>query len=437
MADSFNDADKIKKETEEALDGLEQKAEKSAKSILKKINDAVKKGLKVIGVAADEELDTAVQTANSRIVLESEALKEIEELKKNAASDDEARSRESIERAKAETLAQTENAKAVIERERELERQKYADMEILRKQYFTMGEEEWERYTDAIYEFCTKSVENMATDEKKYLLSVFKEVRSEIENDYESLLKTQGKMENKLKSYGGLYSDLSEKSTAKTYRFEDISLDGMKKNAQILANYDELLTNAKQRLYDVFPTSGVPDAVKEKNREHIKNFFSELADMSVEEGGMFALYLATIPTEEAEEYLKQWAANQELAEAISKKLYSDDQAELFDESAKKMSNAFEESLEKHFGSVPSGFYNRGVLAAQGFGDGFKSEIEKTLSGISINMDNIFTGGAVSKASALPTNVVNNSSYNIYNAQPENTVLEIYKYDAMKRMLVGD
>ncbi len=424
----------MKKETEKDLEELEKRSKRTAESILKNVYEAVSKSLKRIGSSSKNEMTVLDNLAKEKVELENSTQETIDKLKEDAAEKERQRQLRIAAEEDAQNQAQLWKFQSMMEQKERAEANTYESSEALRGEYFSMGETEWERYADYIYDICASSVQNLATEEKRTLLSVFREVRNEIEKSYEALLKTQGKMEDKLGDYGGLYTNLAETETSKSIRYGDISLDNMKQSTRFLLNYEQYLTEAKEMLYKVFPTSGVSDSVREKNKGYIKEFFAELADLSASEGAMFASYLTTLPMDEAEEYLLAWAGKQELAKSIAQKLYSDDQAEIFEESAASMSTAFSESLDKYFESVPEGFYQRGVLSAKEFSDGFKAEMENALSDISFSMENIFAKAKSYGTGAVQSSVVNNSSYNIYNSQPANTALEIYKYDTMKRML---
>lgn len=430
------DMENAQNETEKKLDDLEKKAEKTSGSIFKRISDAFQKSFKQVTVKTENEMALMERFAEGKLVLENRTQEAIDKLQEEYAEKEHNRRLDSEAENDAQNQEHIFSYKAIMEQKERIEANTYENSAAMRGEYFSMGETEWERYADYIYDICASSVQNLATEEKNALLSVFRDVRSEIERSYESLIKTQEKMEDKLSSHGGLYTNLADETYSKRILYNDISLENMKESEQKLLNYEQYLTEAKEMLYKVFPTSGVSDSVKEKNKEYIKEFFGELADLSVSEGAMFASYLTTLPMNESEEYLLAWAKKQDLAKSIAKKLYSDEQAEIFEESAQSMSMAFEDSLEKHFGSVPSGFYQKGVLSAQGFSDGFIAEMENALADISFSMENIFADAKSYGKGVLQSNVVNNSSYNIYNSQPENTALEIYKYDTLKRMLTS-
>ncbi len=403
--------------------------ERFAERVKGKFTEIKNTAEKTVKSVTDKVVSMAKTSWNSLMAfVEAENGAYIEEMKKRAEQ-----IKKNEEQERAHEIARLDAKRSVIERIEAMNKKHYESLESLRNNYFSMGEDDWKSYTDAIYEFCVSSIENIEKEEKSAILGVLRDVTGEIENSYEVLMNKQEKMENKLKGYGGLYRDKGGEGL-----YKDISLDNIERSIEVLHTYNNNLSNLKARLYDFFPTEGVSEDVKQKNQEYVKEFFAEVADMSVEEASMFTAYLGTLSNESFGKYIGSWAEKLDLSETIAKKLYSDENAELFEESAKSMSDALTDSLKKHFGSVPSSFFEQGVLAAGGFGDGFNYAIDKVLSDVNLKLENAFENMEGMIYPAPVSSVVNNkTSYNIYNSEPKSTALEIYKTDTMKRMLVGD
>lgn len=311
----------------------------------------------------------------------------------------------------------------------------YIRLRELRDKYFSVGSEEWEEYTVEILKYCKSAAENIAETEKKAILGLFSEMGSQIEQSYEEIEQTQKKMEEKLKNYGSLYSEKSFTSAATGNSYSWWSLNDPEADIRVMKSYSNALSEAKKLLYDVFPTEG-----NEKNKQYIKDFFSLLGDMSVEEGLGFADFINRLPREKVEKYLSSWAEKQDLAAEISKSLYGDEVREVYEKNIEDMAKNMVSKLEESFGTLPENFFEEGVMAALGFGEGFinsmDSVFEEIRTKLSAGMSALMpTGGAISAAAG--TTVQNSTYYNIYGgASAKSTAIELYKQDTMKRMLVG-
>ena len=115
--------------------------------------------------------------------------------------------------------------------------------------------------------------------------------------------------------------------------------------------------------------------------------------------------------------------------------------DIYNKNIENMAKDMITKLEESFGDLPDNFFEEGVSAALGFGDGFMSSIHDVFNNIRSQIDLEFSNlipSAFTTQSQGNTVIENSTSYNIYgNSSAKSTALEIYKYDQIKRMLVGE
>lgn len=391
----------------------------------------------------DEEKNYLLNFSDSAIKSEEERQKAISNIREKAAND-ELKKLTDADRIKNEMIEREyQQLKNSLDLGLVSQEEYYLNLKNFRDKYFQVGSKEWEDYTIEILAYCKKTAESVADAQKKAILSVFSEMSEEVDGMFDDIVKTQEKMESKLKSYGNLYNERSftSSSTGNTYSW--LALGDLENDISVLQNYNNALKKAKDLLYEVFPVagSGISDEISLANKNYIKTFFSELSDMSVEEGLTFSSFLTRIPKENASTYLSSWAKKQSLSEEIAKNLYSDEAMELYNSSIDNMAKEMITKLEESFGDLPDNFFDEGVASALGFGDGFIQSLKGVFDNIRSQINSEFVK-IMPSYTAAPiqgnTIVENSTSYNIYgNSTAKSTALEIYKQDQLKRMLVGD
>lgn len=390
---------------------------------------------------SEEEKQFLISSSKSAVKTEEERQNDICNIRRSAASEElrklteEERLREEMISREYSQLKNSLDLGLISHEEYYLKLREYRD------KYFSVGSEEWEEYTIDILKYCKDTSEELAKVQKKAILSVFEEMSSQVDESYEELLKTCEKMENKLKNYGSLYSEKSFTSPAGGNTYSWLALSDIQGEIKTLENYNNALSATKELLYKVFPTSGegLSKESADKNKQYIKEFFSLLSDMSVEEGLTFSAFLNRMPSESAGEYLTAWSKKQNLAREISKNLYSDEAMEIYNTNIEHMAGDMISKLEESFGDLPDNFFDEGVAAALGFGEGFIQSIESVFNTIRSRINAGLSTFTPSLSSVTGSSIVTNStSYNIYgNDSAKSTALEIYKQDTLKRMLVGE
>ncbi len=330
----------------------------------------------------------------------------------------------------------------------------YLQLRELRDKYFAVGSEDWENYTVEILKYCKETSEKiakaekeaaeaMAKAQKEAILNIFSSVSAEIDESFEELESKQKKMSEKLKDFGALYYESSlTMSDGNEAKF--MALGNVERENQELEEYAQALSEAKDKLYNLLPVHGDGLSAEEmkKNKEYVKEFFSQIADMSVHEGLQFANLFNSRDDKELREYMSGWTKKQDLADWISQMLYSDETFDIYNQNVDNMADSMKKKLEETFGELPDNFFDKGVAAALGFGEGFEQSLEKVFEDISSHMREKmnalypFVDGISFDGSGVVNN--NTTSYNIYGANSsKSTALEIYKQNKMEQMLVGD
>ena len=447
----------VKLDTDEFCSDLKNMAKNSAKA-LELIDDAFSSGAvsglktldsvfssafgKLIDFSEDEK-NFLLNFSDSALKSEEERQKEISKIREKAAAE-ELRQLTEEERIKQEMIereySQLKNSLnlGLISQE-----EYYLNLKDFRDKYFDVGSKEWEDYTIEILTYCKKTAESVADTQKKAILGVFEDMHKEVDEAFDDLEKTEEKLGNKLKDYGNLYTKKSFTSSSSGNTYSWLALGDIENDISVLKNYNNALKKAKDLLYKVFAVAGdgISAETASDNKKYIRNFFNELAEMSVEEGLTFSSFLTRLPQKDAYAYLSSWAKKQNLSAEIAKNLYSDEAMELYNAGIDNMAKEMITKLEESFGDLPDNFFDEGVASALGFGDGFIQSLKGVFDNIRTHLNSEFVKIMPSSGiTSLPGNTIveNSTSYNIYgNSSPQSTALEIYKQDQLKRMLVGD
>lgn len=427
----------------DTLKELDEAINSNAESGLKKLEGVASDSFMKLIDFSEEEKNFLTNSSESIIKAEHEKQNQLKQLRKNASSEELKRLEEE------ENIRQeiTEHEYTQLKNQLELglisQEEYYLKLREFRDKYFETGTSGWEKYTVEILKFCKDTSESIAETQKNAILNVFDEMSKKTDESSETLLKTQAKMENKLKDYGNLYNKKSFTSASSGNTYSWLALADIENDLTVLTNYNNALKNTKDLLYKAFPISGknISEETAAANKEYIKAFFSQISDMSVEEGLTFSEFLTRLPEKKVTEYLTAWSEKQNLAKEISKNLYSDEAMDIYNTNIKNMASNMISILEENFGNLPENFFEEGVASALGFGDGFISSINAVFNNIRSQIDNEFLRLMPNSADLTAQNntvIENSTSYNIYGgSSPKSTALEIYKYDQLKRMLVGE
>lgn len=450
---------------EEDLKNLKSVAENVTADLDQAISSGVLAGVKDMQSVADsqfaklmelseEEKDFLVNNSEFATKTEEERQKSIAAIRNKAYAEENSKLSDSAKQQKEVRERELKQLKNSLEIGVISEQEYYLQLRELRDKYFKVGSEDWEEYTIEILKYCKETSEKIAKAEKEAaeafakaekeaIVNVFSSVSEEVDESFEELEAKQKKMSEKLKDFGTLYYESSlTMSDGKEAKF--MALGNIERDTQELEEYAEALSTAKEKIYNILPIRGDGLSAEEmkKNKEYVKEFFSLITDMSIHEGLQFANFFNSRDDKEAQEYIKSWAKKQDISDTVSKLLYSDEAFDVYNKNADKMADSMIKKLEETFGELPDNFFDEGVAAALGFGEGFVQSLEKVFADIYSNMSekmrNLqpFVDGITFDGGGVVNN--NSTSYNIYGAgSSKSTALEIYKQNKMERMLVGE
>ena len=195
-----------------------------------------------------------------------------------------------------------------------------------------------------IYDALQKDIEN----NKKSIVESFKTMADGVFDSISDIEKAEENLSNKLKSFGSMF----EKGK------KTVSIDGLTIERDIVELSDIEAQNNTLKDYAA--------ALKTLEKRGVsKEFFSEMRDLSVDDGLLFAEKLLSLSAEEYEEYMRQWEDKQNLSDVIAKELFGTDTDEL------------RKQFEAEWGELPEGFFDIGEEAAQTFGEGFMEQLKTT------------------------------------------------------------
>ncbi len=198
-------------------------------------------------------------------------------------------------------------------------------------------------------------------EEKKSHIDYLNERAGAYYDALEDIADAQDEFNKKLNNDATLYTEkkivfkgLGE--NGQDFEFKEFNLADLSEEAQKAEEYTNKLLAVKAR-------GGVPD-----------EFFSELRDMSIEEGSLFAEALLKASDEEFRAYMEDWEKLRDDNEFRSKEIFGDDVSKLKEE--------FDEEWE----SVPEEFFDLGEDALEKFGEGFMNQLSGLMSEIRRNIE---------------------------------------------------
>ena len=269
----------------------------------------------------------------------------------------------------------------------------YKKLAELRNEYLEEGSEDWNEYTDEIFDYYN----NMLSEAKDNAISKFEDITN-----------AQKDLAKKLKD-----------STNRTFEQYSIVEKGKETTYSKLA--DVGASNKQLEQY-----SALLDRLYEKREELPENLSDTLASMDVSDAILYLNELLGASDTEFEKYMADLEKNAQLTEKISGQVYSSE----FEE--------FKSALEEEFGQLPEDFFEIGTESAEKYGEGFmdtlkiildnaKVAISTTLSGLSNNFVFAGAGGAntSSYTDARTTTIIapSSSAHDIVEAEKQNAIFQ--------------
>lgn len=261
----------------------------------------------------------------------------------------------------------------------------YLELAKLRNKYFKEGSDDWDEYTEEIFDYYN----DMLSEAKDAALAQLEEIG-----------KAQDAMAKKLHESSNLtYEQYSivEKGEETAYtRLADVGASNRK-----LEQYNNLL-----------------DRVYEKRPELPDNFTGFLSDMDVDEAITYLNELLTASEAEFNKYMFDLEENQRLSKEVSSKVYSSEFKELA------------EKFKDEFGQLPEDFFEIGEESAEQYGEGFMNQLknvfEDVRARISAEMKSLSSQLAIAGAGNVTTNTFTDArTTNIYasSASPHEIIEE--------------
>lgn len=249
----------------------------------------------------------------------------------------------------------------------------YTELEKLRDKYFKVGTSEWLRYTKEIYKYQKSAVEA----EKREIEKLYDDISGYASKKIDEVLSKQDKFASKLKSYTHLFN--SNTISLGDTEFSYYSMHDLHKDTEAITSYVDGLDSLNARLKEL----GVSGDV-------VKEFMSELSDMSIEEGAGFTKTLLNANDPDLLKYINAYSDNRAAIKGLSSRFYQDDMDEAWDDSIKNMV----EKLQEAGYEIPEGFFTSGTVSAEKFGEAFTAEIDNQLSAVREKVEGFYA--AISK-----------------------------------------
>ena len=411
--------DELSGESAAAMGGLSQKVNSELGEMLAKIARE----------ASAESQAIASDALQAQAFYESEANR-IQDSKKNAETLYLEALKDNVDRIKTLRDEELKSLKTSYELGLISTEEYFSQLSDWRDRYFEYGSTGWQNYTAEILKYNKK----LSDEQEKALSDAAKTVSDSIKKQYDELMKEQEKLREKLSDYGGI----SRKNTivGEDTDIEFTTLADMDGEIERLEEYGRLIGNVKEKVDGFWRTDTGDAAADELNAALRSGYFEQLRGMSVEDAIDFANTMLGASDEKLAEYLSGYAKKQELAEQLSRNLFSDEVQDAADAAARNLGGEFAGALEEELDGLSGKFFSSGEEACRSFGDGFLANLETVLGELSAQ---ISTGAAAlisGGVSAAASNVENNTSYNIYGvASPAETIRLLREREEMKQLMM--
>ncbi len=414
----------------EGLENLSKSSKDTAKkvsgSILKTISDSAKKTADSINSYTTEMMNEAIQSQKS---YESE-VNRINENKQKALEEFLSLELSNFEKSK----ALREEELLVIERAYELgvisADEYFESLSIYRDKYFSESSDGWISHITEII----KENKRLSDEQKKALTNTAKDMADNIQDMFESIAKEREKLEEKLKSYGGIKGTHTFDFGDQKQTFTTLA-DTNKQNERLIRYYD-LMMKAQQRINDYWRTDTGDLAVDNKNLKLRNDYFSQMRNMSVDEATDFAGLIAYTDKDELFKHLAGFENRQYLAEKISNVLFSDETKSAADSAGRNLGKDFSQSLLDEMESLDGEFFIKGQNAMKSFSDGFMANFDSLIGALSKKISESAVSVLGNDFGVVnPGNVQNNWNYNIYQSgSPQDTIRLIREQEELNKML---
>lgn len=413
------------------LGELAQKSQKELGNISETVNGELAKGLKRIGAEAKEQ---ALGITADAVKAEAEYQSEKDRINSKQKSSDTEYLDFLRENAKKMQSLREEELKC-IEASYELgiisTEEYFSSLEEYRNRYFSKGSSEWIDYTVKILEHNQK----LAEKQEKAIMSAAESTADEIQSVFDELEKKRESLSEKLQN---MPISKSNKLVGGDGTTEFVSLADIGAQNELLQQYLHYMSEVQGKVSAYWRTDTDDAELNEKNAGLKSEYFSQLRDMSIEDALDFARAILGNTEDKFYEYLGEFAERKELADEISKALFSEETEDAADIAARSLGASFKNSLSEELSKLSGEFFSSGESACESFGEGFMKTLDGVLADLSVKISAGVSalGYGNTVLAGDTTNVENNTSYNIYGtASPSETIRLVREREQMKKMML--
>lgn len=362
---------KILKKAKTSMTGrnFESVGEKLGSSITKSIDNTSKDSVQSIKNLINKEVETYSGTVDKKIKeLNNQISKKISKINENDKEDTSDRKEKINEQKKeinADKKLSDKQKKAKIDalnkqlkeisklsssskkaRIEALKKETAAEIEVLKK-----GKTSYKKAGEASIKAYTNAINTYAKNAKAAVSDILDDITEEFQEKYDNLIKAQEDLYSKLSSFGELYS---------------VDEDG-----------NMVLNNLKEQ------TKAIKDYVK--NLKTIKGkvsteLFSEISEMSIEDGAKYISQLLSMGQNELKEYDRMYQEKMNTAKKLSSGTYKED--------IKNLKKQYDKAVNEALKGIDKKLNKIGQQAMQGFIKGMKSQTKNMSKDIQTISDKI-------------------------------------------------
>lgn len=290
----------------------------------------------------------------------------------------------------------------------------YRQLEKLRDRYFSYGTKNWVKYTEEIYSYQKKTLEQ----EKENITKLYGEIADYAEDRINDVVKRQQKAAEKINEFGGLFNT----NTVYINGEKDVyyTLHNLEHDIEIIRRYGDGIKEIEARVLKLGISS-----------EEAGGIFDAIKEFDFEDGYSFIRALLTSSDKEFTSFAQNLQLKKALAEGISADQYEDEFAEGLNDAINNMKR----ELANAGYEIPEGFGLSGSLSAQKFGEAFLEGLETQLEAIRTRIEEFNNSLNIDLNSPAAGNTYNttNTSYSIQTTDSTDTVEQIKRYETVKRL----
>lgn len=294
------------------------------------------------------------------------------------------------------------------------EEEYYRKLEALRDRYFSAGSENWVKYTEEIYSYQKKTLEQ----EAETIIGLYDEVSDYAEQRIDEVVKKQQKAAEKLYGTGQLF----KVNTVNINGKKDVyySLGDLEQDIELIRRYGSALDSLKNRAQQL----EISDSVME-------NIFAEIKNSDIDDGYNFMRALLNAEDKDFAQFAAALQVKKDLSQTVSAQQYESEFAAGTEAALANM----KAKLEQAGYEIPDGFVVSGSISAQKFGEAFVNELDTQLDAIKTRIEefNVSLSAEVVQTSGGNTYNTTNTSYNISSRGDADTVEQIKRYETVKRL----